>query len=58
MPHFTIKLYAIGRMDPVSVNDANKFIKFYFSADLLLRGLATGDTISRSKMLAGMSIVH
>ena len=51
----TIKLYAIGRMDLVSGNDANKFNKIYFLADLPLRGLATEDTISRSKILGGMS---
>ena len=56
MPQFTIKLYAIGGMDPVSVNDANKFTKFFF-ADQPLRGLATGEKIPRSKILAGMSIV-
>ena len=52
MQQFTIKLYAIGGMDPVSVNDANKFIKFFF-ADLPLFVLATGNTISRSKILVG-----
>ena len=41
-------------MDLVSGNDANKF-KIYFLADLPLRGLATEDTISRSKILGVMS---
>ena len=42
-------------MDLVSGNDANKFNKIYFLADLPLRGLATEDTISRSKILGEMS---
>ena len=57
MPQFAIKLYAIGRMDPVSVNDADNFNKFYFFADLPLRSLTTEDTISRSTILAGMSSI-
>ena len=42
-------------MDLVSGNDANEFNKIYFLADLPLRGLATEETISRSKILGGMS---
>ena len=58
MPQLTIKLYAIGRIDPVSENDANKYIKFYFFADLPLRILGiltTEDTSLMSTILPGMS---
>ena len=44
-------------MDPVSVNDANKFNKFYFLADLPLRSLTTDDTIFRSTILSGISSI-
>ena len=44
-------------MDPVSVNDADNFNKFYFFADLPLRSLTTEDTISRSTILAGISSI-
>ena len=50
-------MYAIGRKDPLSENDANKYIKFFFFADLPLRILGiltTEDTSLRSTILSGI----